>query len=514
MNRFAINDSMSMAPRLVPPSAWTGHLPFAFWVLKETHPRILVELGSHNGTSYLGFCQAAARYGMETRCFAVDTWQGDEHSGFYGEDVFQTLSRHNDASYAGFSQLMRMTFDDALGYFADGTIDLLHIDGLHTYDAVKHDFETWLPKLSSRGVVLFHDTMVRERNFGVWKLWAELRERYPAFEFRHSHGLGVLLTGLEQPQALCDLATLSGSDGEVSVQCLFEALGARIIGEERARQAEYFGDIARAEAAHHLAQGEQAYQWLAEERNAGASRMAELQQRMIATETALAEVEKRRVDERAESEAANRRAHDALRDEHELVVTALNAEIASLRRDVEAEKRRADESVETEAANRSAYDSMRHEHSQVVAALNDEVASLRRNAEAQSARAHEYTQVVAALNDEIAALRRDAETQSARVQADLRAMVQSQRWDDLFSAQRTMQERISAIEQSFVSRAAEDARRIAALEEDMGEREGELAMEGGKVRALEAQIETLYASSSWKITAPARWLRALLTGRS
>ena len=184
----------SFTPNLLQsPSAWLGHLPFAGWVIRETKPKIFVELGTHYGHSYFSFCQSVVETGTSTKCYAVDTWQGDEHAGQYDDDIFAGVNAHNGERYAEFSRLLRMTFDDAASYFADESLELLHIDGLHTYEAVKHDFETWLPKLAPGAVVMFHDTNVRERNFGVWKLWEELQARYPNnVEFVHSHGLGVL----------------------------------------------------------------------------------------------------------------------------------------------------------------------------------------------------------------------------------------------------------------------------------------------------------------------------------
>jgi O-antigen biosynthesis protein len=174
------------------PDAWVGHIPFAAWLVAQFRPSTLVELGTHSGNSYFSFCQAVFENKLTTRCYAVDTWKGDEHAGEYSEEIFRKVNLNNQ-QYARFSTLVRSTFEEAVDYFADSSIDLLHIDGLHTYEAVRSDFETWLPKLAPGAIVLFHDTNVRRDDFGVWKLWDELKQVYTHhLEFSHCYGLGVL----------------------------------------------------------------------------------------------------------------------------------------------------------------------------------------------------------------------------------------------------------------------------------------------------------------------------------
>lgn len=217
-------------------SAWIEHAPFGFWLVEALRPKSIVELGVHNGFSYFVFCQAVRRLQLQARCFAIDTFEGDEHAGFYGKDVYEDVSRRN-RRYDGFSQVIRSTFAEACDQFADGSIDILHIDGSHTHDAVRRDFETWLPKLSSRGVILFHDTAERGPGFGVHLLWDELRTRYPHFEFMHGHGLGIIGVGDSIPVKVRRLFAASASASLVqATRAAYERLGGAIEDLRQARE--------------------------------------------------------------------------------------------------------------------------------------------------------------------------------------------------------------------------------------------------------------------------------------
>jgi hypothetical protein len=213
---FGELESLQIVPkRLTAITSWHGHIPFAFWLVKKLEPSIFVELGVHKGDSYSAFCQAVRLFSLNTTCYGIDPWRGECcQTGSYDEAICQEFSGYHDDQYADFSRLIRTTFDEAPGYFADRSVDLLHINGGQGYEDVKHNFEFWLPKLSVQAVVLFHDINVRESETGAWKFFHELSRQYlgRTFSFIHSHGLGVLIVGDDVPDMFQHLCSLKDED--------------------------------------------------------------------------------------------------------------------------------------------------------------------------------------------------------------------------------------------------------------------------------------------------------------
>ncbi len=173
-------------------STWVDHVSFGYDIVEAIRPQKVVELGAYNGMSYFAFCQSMIENNISGLCYAVDTWGGDDHTGEYDDSIFEDVRHHARENYRGISYLLRMLFNEAVGHFEDESIDLLHIDGLHTYEAVQEDFNTWYSKVTPGGIILFHDIEARQTDFGVWKFWSELESQYETFAFKHGFGLGVL----------------------------------------------------------------------------------------------------------------------------------------------------------------------------------------------------------------------------------------------------------------------------------------------------------------------------------
>src|ERR1019366_9374788 len=134
----------------------------------------------------------------------------------------------NRTHYSSFSHLMRMTFDEAVPYFSDGSIDVLHIDGHHSYESVSSDFESWIRKVRPGGIVLFHDICIRTAGFGVWRFWEEICASFPHFAFAHNAGLGVIVNpGSELPGRFIPELLAADSEEQTRIRLYYAALAER-----------------------------------------------------------------------------------------------------------------------------------------------------------------------------------------------------------------------------------------------------------------------------------------------
>jgi len=84
---------------------------------------------------------------------------------------------------------------------AGRTLDLLFIDGDHTYEGVKMDFEKYSPLMSPGGVVGFHDIVPGPEASvgGVPRFWGEFKEKFPVTEIvadwtQGGYGIGYTTT--------------------------------------------------------------------------------------------------------------------------------------------------------------------------------------------------------------------------------------------------------------------------------------------------------------------------------
>ena len=171
-------------------SAWSGLASIAHEIVRNYKPKVVVELGTHMGLSALAMGIALRELNEGGRLFAIDTWEGDEQAGHYGDSVYQQFrSRSSQLRLDEIMVPLRMTFDEAREKVAR-PIDLLHIDGLHTWDAVKHDFETYRPLVAPGGLVLFHDVNTWFADMRLF--WRRLAAKHEHYLIPYSHGLGVI----------------------------------------------------------------------------------------------------------------------------------------------------------------------------------------------------------------------------------------------------------------------------------------------------------------------------------
>ena len=166
-------------------SAWSGHFDFAQWLVFELQPKTIVELGVDYGFSTLSFALPGIGH-----VYGIDCFDGSETA--YGRTDTETHVKTKIKELELKNVTLIKSYFDAAAANWYTPIDILHIDGTHTYEAVKNDFETWHKFVPDNGIILMHDTCVPE--FGVKDFYAEII--WPKANFPQSSGLGVVSKNL------------------------------------------------------------------------------------------------------------------------------------------------------------------------------------------------------------------------------------------------------------------------------------------------------------------------------
>src|SRR5436305_12674393 len=161
-----------------------GSAAVLYGIMRAQRPETVVEIGSYLGRSTVFFALTLQRLGGSGRMVAIDPHTGDRQQldGLASRTLpsFEPFQEHCRA--AGVATLVDAQVASSLDAAArwDGSIDLLFIDGWHSYDAVVADGEAWLPHLSEHGIVLFDDYVAYQEvadgvqelaDRGLFNLW-------------------------------------------------------------------------------------------------------------------------------------------------------------------------------------------------------------------------------------------------------------------------------------------------------------------------------------------------------
>lgn len=122
----------------------------------------IVEIGSYRGKSTLALAFGSRR-GYGNKVYAVDP-----HLDFigvlgaiFGPNDLKALYQNIVAANVGDTVfVVSLPSVEASKAWQSTSIELLFIDGDHSYDGVKSDYESWIPYVVKNGLIAFHDCNV------------------------------------------------------------------------------------------------------------------------------------------------------------------------------------------------------------------------------------------------------------------------------------------------------------------------------------------------------------------
>lgn len=168
-------------------------------IVAELRPKVVLEIGTARGGTLFLFTRAAD---PKAKIISIDLPGGAFGGGYpvWKIPLYRSFSRDEQKIY-----LIRrdshnpQTLEEVKRILGLEKIDLLFIDGDHTYEGVKKDFEMYSPLVRKGGIIAFHDIVPHppETRCLVSKFWNEVKHSYSFLEIVRDWsqkwaGIGVL----------------------------------------------------------------------------------------------------------------------------------------------------------------------------------------------------------------------------------------------------------------------------------------------------------------------------------
>lgn len=200
-----IAETLRMGSLNIKPIQVHSELVALLGLVQKRKPKRILEIGTaHGGTLYL-LARAAA---PDALLLSIDLPNGPFGRGYPNWKL--ALFR----SFAGKGQTIRFLRDNSHHKTAPAWVeralgaeklDFLLIDGDHTYQGVKQDWEMYSPLVQTGAMVVFHDIVpgTEKRVGGVPRFWQELKLKYPHRELveswdQNGFGIGILFISVDQ----------------------------------------------------------------------------------------------------------------------------------------------------------------------------------------------------------------------------------------------------------------------------------------------------------------------------
>ncbi len=165
-------------------NAEVPHATFLRWLMFRKQPSVTVELGVDYG--YSAFTMASCGVG---EVIGVDLFASGDHGERKATDVSDVMAAAQQYRLTNL-RLVQMDFHSFAACCPPA--DIIHIDGNHSYDCVRRDYDAFLPRLRPAGVLLMHDTMSCAGPAQVFR-----ESTLPKLQMHNSNGMGVLSTDEE-----------------------------------------------------------------------------------------------------------------------------------------------------------------------------------------------------------------------------------------------------------------------------------------------------------------------------